>query len=388
MNSMPVEISLLTSVSQIDPLQWDALTDGSPILSHAFLSALETTGCVGEGSGWQPYPIVAMDNGRLVGAVPLYLKGHSYGEYVFDWSWADAYERNGIAYYPKLLVAIPFTPVTGARLLSADQQVQASMADMLIQQMVAHNLSSAHVLFPDAATGNLLNAGGWLKRSGVQFRWENESFSDFEDFLGRLSHDKRKKIRQERKKVLSAGVTYKRLVGADITDADWDFFFECYEHTYLEHRSTPYLTREFFHELGRTMPQNLLLLVAEQDGRPIAAAFNLFDQATLYGRYWGTRQFVPGLHFELCYYQAQEFCIERNIQYFEGGAQGEHKLARGFRPRQTSSYHRIAHPDFEAAIQRFVAQEANGMVNYHNELEERAPFRHESMAVKVSPQNS
>ncbi len=388
MNSMPVEISLLTSVSQIDPLQWDALIDGSPILSHAFLSALEKTGCVGEGSGWQPYPIVAMDNGRLVGAVPLYLKGHSYGEYVFDWSWADAYERNGIAYYPKLLVAIPFTPVTGARLLSADPQVQASMADMLIQQMVVHNLSSAHVLFPDAATGNLLNAGGWLKRSGVQFRWENESFSDFEDFLGRLSHDKRKKIRQERKKVLSAGVTYKRLVGADITDADWDFFFECYEHTYLEHRSTPYLTREFFHELGRTMPQNLLLVVAEQDGRPIAAAFNLFDQATLYGRYWGARQFVPGLHFELCYYQAQEFCIERNIRYFEGGAQGEHKLARGFRPRQTSSYHRIAHPDFEAAIQRFVAQEANGMVNYHNELEERAPFRHETMAAKVSPQNS
>ena len=387
MNSMPVEISLLTSVSQIDPLQWDALTDGSPILSHAFLSALEGTGCVGEGSGWQPYPIVAMDNGRLVGAVPLYLKGHSYGEYVFDWSWADAYERNGIAYYPKLLVAIPFTPVTGARLLSADPQVQASMADMLIQQMAAHNLSSAHVLFPDAATGTVLNDGGWLKRSGVQFRWENEDFRDFEDFLSRLSHDKRKKIRQERKKV-SAGVTYKRLVGKDITDADWDFFFQCYEHTYLEHRSTPYLTREFFHELGRTMPQNLLLVVAEQDGRPIAAAFNLFDQATLYGRYWGARQFVPGLHFELCYYQAQEFCIERNIQYFEGGAQGEHKLARGFRPRQTSSYHRIAHPDFESAIQRFVAQEANGMVNYHNELEERAPFRHESMAVKVSPQNS
>ena len=372
---MPIEISLATSISEIDAQQWDALTDGSPILSHAFLSALEDTGCVGAESGWQPYPITAFDDGKLVGAVPLYLKSHSYGEYVFDWSWADAYERNSVAYYPKLLVAVPFTPITGARLLSADLQVQAAMADMLVQQMGEHSLSSAHILFPDASTAAILSAEGWIKRTGVQFRWENEGFTGFDDFLSRLSHDKRKKIRQERNKVVASGVSYKRLSGAEIRDSDWDFFFRCYQNTYLEHHSRPYLTREFFHEIGKRMPGNILLVIAEQDNKPIAAAFNLFDATTLYGRYWGALQFVPGLHFELCYYQAQEFCIERAIRFFEGGAQGEHKLARGFRPRQTSSYHMIAHPDFEAAIKRFVGQEANGMANYHNELEERAPFK-------------
>jgi len=389
--SMSTEIKILTGISQIDEGAWNALcvhansnsSDIPPILSHAFLSALEDTGCVGSGTGWQPYPIVVLQHGKLVGAVPLYLKTQSYGEYVFDWAWAEAYERNGLSYYPKLLVAVPFTPITGARLLSADSEIQALLAQALTSQMMQHSLSSTHVLFPDEASAKTLKDQGWLERSGVQFRWENEQFQDFEDFLSRLSHDKRKKIRQERKKILSAGVICKKLAGGDITQVDWDFFFSCYENTYREHRSTPYLTREFFYQIGRRMPQNILLVIAELNGQPIAAAFNLFDGTTLYGRYWGAKAYVPGLHFELCYYQAQEFCITQSIRYFEGGAQGEHKLARGFRPRATRSFHQIAHPDFEAAIKNFVEHEAKGMGAYQHELEERAPFK--SMpAFKVS----
>jgi hypothetical protein len=372
---MAIEISFLNGIVAIKPKAWDALTDGSPILSHAFLSALEETLCVGKGTGWQPFPMVAYDRGELVGVLPLYLKSHSYGEYVFDWAWANAYEQNGLAYYPKLLVAIPFTPITGLRLLSPDLQVQHLMVSALTQQIGQHALSSAHVLFPDNQHAEVLKAAGWLERNGVQFRWENEDFRDFDGFLSRLSHDKRKKIRQERKKVSAAGVTCHCLLGSEITKADWDFFYQCYENTYLEHRSTPYLTKDFFYLIGERLVNHILLIIAKQEGEPIAAAFNLFDSNTMYGRYWGATRFVSGLHFELCYYQAQEFCIQHQIQYFEGGAQGEHKLARGFRPRPTHSFHQIAHPDFERAIQDFLQRETHGVDEYHHELEQRAPFK-------------
>ena len=372
---MATEIKTFSGVSKIAASAWDALAGGSPILSHAFLSALEDTGCVGADSGWQPCPITICRDQQLAGAVPLYLKTHSYGEYVFDWSWAEAYERNGMNYYPKLLLAVPFTPITGARLLSADAEIQGLLAEAMTATMMHHQLSSAHVLFPDDQTSAVLQAQGWLERSGVQFRWENEQFADFEDFLSKLSHDKRKKIRQERNKIRNTGVVCKQLVGSEICESDWDFFFACYENTYYQHRSTPYLNRDFFHEIGRRMPQHLLLIIAEQNGEPIAAALNLFDSDTLYGRYWGAKAYVPGLHFELCYYQAQEFCIRQQIQYFEGGAQGEHKLARGFRPRPTRSFHQIAHTDFEVAISRFLQQESKGMSVYQHELEERAPFK-------------
>jgi predicted N-acyltransferase len=372
---MSIEAEIITGVSQVNAQEWDALTDGSPILSHAFLSALEETGCVGAGTGWQPYPLVVRDAGKLVGAVPLYLKGHSYGEYVFDWAWAEAFERNGLAYYPKLLAAVPFTPITGARLLSKDAEIQALLAEVLSEQMERHALSSAHILFPDESAAKVLQASGWMERAGVQFRWENEDFRDFEDFLGQLAHDKRKKIRQERKKIVAADIHSMKLTGNDIRQADWDFFFRCYENTYHEHRSTPYLTREFFYALGERLPQNTLLIIAEQAGEPIAAALNLFSNSTLYGRYWGATRYVPGLHFELCYYQAQEFCLDQGIRYFEGGAQGEHKLARGFLPRATRSFHKIAHPEFAAAIKNFVEYEAQGIDVYHNELEERAPYK-------------
>ena len=372
---MDIELEILDSFHKVNAEDWNALTDGSPILNHGFFSALEETRCVGPGTGWQPHPVIAKSGNELVGAMPLYLKSHSYGEYVFDWAWADVFERYGIRYYPKLLVAIPFTPVTGPRLLGKHPEVRKALAQLLAQQMDKHHLSSAHVLFPDEASAQVLADTGWLERNGVQFRWENEDFKDFEDFLGKLSHDKRKKIRQERKKIAAGGIQCRQLQGADIRSQDWDFFFRCYQNTYYEHHSTPYLSREFFHVLGERLPQNILLVIAERGGKPIAATFNLYGNDTLYGRYWGATQYVPGLHFELCYYQAQEFCIAQGLRYFEGGAQGEHKLARGFRPRITRSFHKIAHEEFELAIRDHVEREAQGVGLYHDELEDRAPFR-------------
>jgi uncharacterized protein len=370
-----ISVEIVTSINQIKALDWDSLIDDMPLLSHAFLSALENSDSVGNGTGWNPQPLIIKQNGQLIGAMPLYLKSHSYGEYVFDWAWADAYQRSGMEYYPKLLSAIPFSPITSARLLTKHADAPSLMADALDAIMLQYKLSSAHVLFPDSDTAQHFEAAGWLKRTGVQFRWQNKNYADFEDFLATLSHDKRKKIHQERKKVAAAGVVCKCVKGADITQADWDFFYRCYANTYREHHSTPYLTRPFFAEIGKTMPENILLVLAYLDGIPIASALNIYGKNALYGRYWGAMQFVSGLHFELCYYQAQNFCIAENIELFEGGAQGEHKLARGFEPRPTCSYHKIAHPDFESAIKQFLLRESEGIAAYTNELEERAPFK-------------
>jgi len=372
---MHLKLHITDTMADVDPAGWDALTGSMPLLSHAFLSALEASGSVGDGTGWQSSHMLVMDDDRLVGAMPLYLKNHSYGEYVFDWAWAEAYARSGLDYYPKLLSAIPFTPITSRRLLTGQPEVQSLMLTALVQIMNREQLSSAHVLFPDHDSADALSRAGWLKRNGVQFRWQNENFRDFEAFLNVLSHDKRKKIRQERKKVAAAGVVCKSVKGADITPAQWEFFYRCYENTYFEHRSSPYLTSAFFQQIGRTMPQNILLILAYADNEPVAAALNIYHETTLYGRYWGALRYVPNLHFELCYYQAQEFCIAENIAYFEGGAQGEHKLARGFKPRPTCSYHKIAQPQFARAIEDFVRRESEGVGAYTNELEERAPFK-------------
>ncbi|MES2636391.1 MAG: GNAT family N-acetyltransferase [Pseudomonadota bacterium] len=368
-------VEIIASIDQITPADWDALTDDTPLLSHAFLSAIEKSGSVGKGTGWDPHPLIVMQGKKLVAAMPLYLKTHSYGEYVFDWAWANAYQRSGFDYYPKLLCAIPFSPITSRRLLSQQPELQILMIEALEKVMQQHQLSSAHVLFPDESCAQQFETAGWLKRTGVQFRWHNKNYHDFEAFLATLSHDKRKKIHQERKKIFQAGIVCNQIKGIDATEQDWDFFYQCYSNTYREHHSTPYLTRHFFQEIGRTMPDNLLLIVAEVDGNAIASTLNIYNQNTLYGRYWGATQFVSGLHFELCYYQAQQFCIAENITYFEGGAQGEHKLARGFEPRPTSSYHKISHPDFEQAIKQFLSREGEGIAAYTSELEERAPFK-------------
>lgn len=370
-----ITVKLVTSMQAITASHWDALHDNMPLLSHAFLSALENSGSVGAGTGWQPHHLTALQGSQLIGAVPLYLKSHSYGEYVFDWAWADAYQRSGMDYYPKLLSAIPFSPITSARFMCNSTATQLLMIEALENAMLNNQLSSAHVIFPDESSAAQLQAAGWLKRTGVQFRWQNKNFANFEDFLAILSHDKRKKIHQERKKLANAGVVCRQIKGENANQNDWDFFYQCYCNTYAEHRSSPYLTRAFFDEIGKTMPQNILLIVAEIDYKPVACTLNIYNQHTLYGRYWGAIQFVSGLHFELCYYQAQIFCIDNNIHYFEGGAQGEHKLARGFEPRSTCSYHKIAHPDFETAIKQFLQREQAGIAAYTTELEERVPFK-------------
>ncbi len=374
-NSPAFSLEIITNINDIVASDWDALTDGTPLISHAFLSALENSASIGQGTGWMPHSLIFKQNNQLVGAMPLYLKSHSYGEYVFDWAWADAYQRSGLDYYPKLLSAIPFSPITSSRLLSHQPEVQLLMIKALENVLRENQLSSAHILFPDENSATQLEVAGWLKRTGVQFRWQNKCYQNFEDFLTTLSHDKRKKIHQERKKIAQAGVVCRQIKGINATEDDWDFFYQCYNNTYREHHSTPYLTRPFFELIGKNMPQNILLIVAEISGNPVACTLNIYNQHTLYGRYWGAVKFISGLHFELCYYQAQQFCIAENITYFEGGAQGEHKLARGFEPRPTCSFHKISHPDFESAIQQFLDKEGEGVAAYTSELEERAPFK-------------
>ena len=372
---MPETLRVLDSLEGVSASDWDTLAGGNPTVSHAFLDSLHRSGCASARTGWSPQYPSLWDGERLVGAAPLYVKSHSYGEYVFDWGWADAYERNGIAYYPKLLCAVPFTPVSGARLLCAGAAVRERLAKALLGFARSAGLSSLHVLFPRDEDAAALRAAGMLERSGIQFHWRNAGYADFEAFLAALSHDKRKKIRQERKRVAGAGVALRRVTGHEATAADWDFFNKCYRRTYREHRSTPYLTREFFGMLAERMPGNVLLVIAERAGEPIAAALDLFGPDALYGRYWGSTEHVPGLHFEACYYQAIEFCIERGIALFEGGAQGEHKHARGFLPETTRSCHWLAHPAFNRAVDEFLSQEGASISAYVDELNDRTPFR-------------
>jgi hypothetical protein len=373
---LPADLRIVESLEPVDERQWNALAGDNPTLAYAFLDSLHRTGCATEATGWAPRYLTLWDGAVLAGAVPLYVKTHSYGEYVFDWAWAEAYERHGLAYYPKLLAAVPFTPATGARLLARDAQARATLAGSLVATAKGSKVSSLHILFPDDADAEALRGEGLLERRGVQFHWRNEAYASFDEFLARLSRDKRKKIRQDRRHVLDAGVGLRRVTGRDATAADWDFFTACYRRTYRAHRSTPYLNRAFFGMVAERMPDNLLLVIAERDGQPIAAALDLFSSDTLYGRYWGAMEQVPGLHFEACYYQAIEFAIERGIARFEGGAQGEQtKHARGFLPHPTRSFHWLAHPAFNRAIDEYLEREGEHIEAYVDELTERSPFR-------------
>ncbi|MGI4846620.1 MAG: GNAT family N-acetyltransferase [Janthinobacterium lividum] len=428
--------------------------DANPFLSYAFLHALHESGSASAASGWQPQFLTLWSdvdepiqhtgpNGadgaeqpaqarhqeqqagrqerernpeesgigsneeagkqpgrhwrgqgtRLEAAMPLYVKSHSYGEYVFDWAWADAYRRHGLDYYPKLLSAIPFTPVTGARLLARDEDARVALVAALVEigdsnagahqakpgrrarQNQEGGLSSTHVLYPPAAQAKALEEAGFLLRSGVQFHWINAGYADFDAFLASLEHKKRKNIRAERRKVREAGITFEHIPGTRATGEDWRFFKRCYDHTYAEHHSTPYLNLDFFQRIGASMPENLLLVVASRDGRPIASSLLVHDDRVLYGRYWGALEYHPCLHFETAYYQPLEFCIQHGIGSFEGGAQGEHKMARGFLPQKTWSAHRLAHPSFSDAVERFLAQESGGIDAYMDELNERNPFK-------------
>jgi predicted N-acyltransferase len=368
-------LSITDTLRAIPAASWNALVGSQPLLSHAFLHALHETGCAAPESGWAPRYLLATRGGELVGALPLYLKAHSYGEYVFDWSWADAYRRHGQRYYPKLLAAIPFTPVTGPRLIADEAAVRRRLLEGARALMDDGGLSSLHILFPRDQEAVECAAAGFMTRNSVQFHWSNPGYRDFADFLSTLNHGKRAKIRQERRKLAEHGIEFERYTGGEINAAQWRFFFRCYSNTYREHHSTPYLTLEFFARIGREMPENILMVVGSRAGRPVCAALDVYCDHTLWGRYWGTTEYVPGLHFEACYYQALEFCIERGIKLFEGGAQGSHKLARGFLPVTTQSAHLVADPDFAAAIARFVAREREDVARTVDELETASPFR-------------
>jgi len=368
-------IQVLDSLASIPVSDWDALAANHPLLSHAFLHALHESGCASAETGWAPCYLTLWRDGRLAAAMPLYLKSHSYGEYVFDWAWADAYQRHGLRYYPKLLNAVPFTPVTGPRLLATNDADRRALLDAALEFARDSGVSSLHCLFPAADEVVHFESCGLMLRASVQFHWRNEGFTDFDDFLARMNHDKRKKIRQERRKVRDAGIEFRWLRGAQASAADWRFFVECYNRTYRAHHSTPYLNLDFFQRLARSMPEELLLILGCREGQPVAAAFNIIGNDTLYGRYWGTKEFHSGLHFEACYYQGIEFCIAEKIGSFEGGAQGEHKLARGLLPQRTVSAHWLAHPEFAEAVTRFLRKEANGIENYVDELSEHSPFK-------------
>jgi predicted N-acyltransferase len=366
-------VRIVQSLTGVDPAEWNALAGPQPFLRHEFLSALIDTGCASAKSGWLPQFLLLRRSGHLVGAMPLFAKNHSYGEYVFDWAWADAHERHGVDYYPKLVCAVPFTPVRGGRILARTAADRRRLVDAALE--LARDLSSLHVLFAREEDANLLAERGFLIRRTVQFHWKNEGYADFEDFLARLSHARRKNIRQERRRVREAGVTVRWLEGRAAGAREWEFFNRCYRRTYAAHRSTPYLSLDFFLRIGAALPDNVTMVLGEREGKPVAASLLLRDEETMYGRYWGAVEHIPLLHFECCYYQAIEYAISRKIKSFEGGAQGEHKIFRGLMPVQALSAHWLAHPKFARAVENFLERETLGIAQYVNELVEHSPFK-------------
>ncbi len=376
MNS-PEVVDALTAVTAGE---WDSLAGGDPFLSHEFLTALHESGCASAATGWTPQYILLRKNGALEAALPLYLKTHSYGEYVFDWAWADAYHRHGVEYYPKLLSAVPFTPVTGPRLLAATDEARDRLVAAALALARELRVSSLHCLFATREEAQRMVAHGMMPRTTIQFHWANRGYASFDEFLRTFSHDKRKKVRQERRKVADAGIRFKWLEGDEIRERDWSFFNRCYRQTYREHGSSPYLNLEFFSRIGRTMPRHTVMIVAERGGAAIASSLNLLGPGRLCGRYWGALQHHSALHFETCYYQGIDYCISRGIASFEGGSRGEHKLARGLLPVETFSAHWLAHPEFAGAVGKFLEREATGLEGYVDELNERSPFKQQPEA--------
>ena len=390
MNSEQNQLELIQSISDVASCEWNALlTESStPFLRHEFLNTLEESGCVGSATGWQVMHLVLRsEGGAILGAMPLYLKQHSYGEFVFDWAWAQAYEQHGGDYYPKALCAIPFTPVQGSRLLAANGHDRTTIQAQLVagfKLLVEQNaLSSAHALFPLDDELALFKHHGFLLRDSVQFHWSNLGYVNFEAYLAALTMKRRKNIRRERAQVAAQNIAFQHLPGTQATSQDLEFFYRCYENTYFEHKSKPYLSENFFQLLARRMPENLHLIIGSQDGVQIAASFLVVDKlaSKAYGRYWGALEHIPCLHFETAYYQAIQYCIEEGIQTFEGGAQGEHKMARGFLPKTIHSAHWLADTQFSAAVESYLKREREGMSQYIDELAEHSPLK----STKVSP---
>ena len=404
-------IRVLDSPDQVNAADWNDLlhlqSEPSPFMRHEYLLALHASGSATPETGWTPRFITLQQSGSLVAACALYLKTHSYGEYVFDHAWARAYAQHGLDYYPKALVAAPFTPVPGPRLLARTAADRLLLLQALLEWCKTEQLSSLHLLFCSSEDLQACEQAGMMLRHSVQFHWNNQaptlaasraalpregahfalgrpggetqSYGDFEDFLTSLSQEKRKKIRQERRKVADAGVSFRCATGEGITPPDWDFFYRCYERTYLEHGNAPYLSREFFRMMATDMPENWLLFVAQRQGRDIAASLIAIDASgtmpVAYGRYWGALERVDCLHFEACYYQPLQWCIAQGYQRFEGGAQGEHKMARALLPVRTSSAHWLAQPEFAAAVERFLEREDRGIGQYLEDLGRRSPFK-------------
>ena len=377
--SATLTLTLHARIAEIDAADWDACAGaGNPFVSHAFLSALEDSGSAGPETGWLPrHAVLRGEDSNILGIVPMYAKSHSYGEYVFDHGWANALERAGGNYYPKLQAAVPFSPVPGPRLLRRPEAGVpiATMANALQQACQSHGLSSVHVTFCTREEWDGLGDAGWLRRIGMQFHWENEGYADFEGFLSALSSRKRKVLRRERRDANAAGLTFHALSGADITERHWDAFYAFYQSTVDRKWGSAYLTRRFFSLLGERLGDKVVLMYAENGGKPVAGALNLVGAEALYGRNWGCRGDWPFLHFELCYYRAIDWAIEHGLQRVEAGAQGRHKIQRGYRPRHTYSAHWITHTGLRRAVANFLVEERAGIEAEMAALAEESPFR-------------
>ncbi|MBT5265418.1 MAG: N-acetyltransferase [Rhodospirillaceae bacterium] len=377
----PIAVDVAASINEVTAAEWNACARAdNPFLSHAFLSALEDSGSVAPKAGWLPQHLLVRDeDGNLVACAPLYLKGHSYGEYVFDWGWADAFERAGGTYYPKLVSAIPFTPATSRRLLIHPDVDQARMTEVLggalIEAMRQHKVSSVHVNFPTETEWSVLGEMGFLKRVGLQYHWENRGYQTFDDFLTDLSSRKRKSIRKERREALASGIDIHRLTGPDIEERHWDAFYNFYVDTSDRKWGSAYLNREFFRLLGDRLADRVMLVMAERDGMLVGGALNLIGDDTLYGRNWGCVADFKFLHFEACYYQAIDFAIERGLARVEAGAQGQHKIQRGYLPTFTYSNHFLESDNFRDAVDDFVGREHMQLKHEAAMLMEESPFR-------------
>ncbi len=382
-----MRIEVVSTLAHIPAESWNRLVSeggGNVFASHAYLNALHETGCATARTGWKPHYLIAyegdesVDTGHkntLIGALPLYQKFHSYGEYVFDWAWADAFKRAGGDYYPKLLAAIPFTPCTGARALALDTTTRDALMRRALDEAKSLGVSSLHVLLPHAEEAKAWEACGMLPREGVQFHWHNANYENFDAMLAAMSHDKRKRIKQDRRYVREAGVQWRVSVAPQISDEDLAFFFRCYENTYAAHYSSPYLSLDFFQRIVAECGNAVVLFIGERDGQRVASSLCIQSGDTLYGRYWGALEQLRSLHFEACYYTPIEWCIKHGLQHFEGGAQGAHKLARGLLPVTTYSTHWLANPSFSDAVEHFLHREKIGVMHTMEELAESSPFK-------------
>lgn len=376
-----MQVKLIHHLDEISPNAWNALEGGidNPFLRHEFLAGLERYDCVGEHWGWLPHHLALYDGERLIGAVPMYLKYNSYGELVFDWAWADAYQRAGLKYYPKLVVAVPYSPVTGPRLLIAADVDHPQVATTLISQALElareMKVSSLHWLFPHATDMQLLEQQGLMRRTGTQFHWHNRDYRTFDDFLVTFSAQKRKKLKRERRRVAEQGIEIEVLDGHSASAEQWQIFHHFYRTTFDKRGGYPTLSEAFFRHLGQSMPESIVLMLAKYEGRYVAGALSLRSTDTLYGRHWGCEEDFHSLHFELCYYQGLDYCIAQGLQRFEPGAQGEHKVGRGFEPVPTWSAHWLANPTFSKAVADYLEHEQGAMLAYMQDLSEHLPYK-------------